>query len=135
MSEPRRVPLKSGCDEKRKSQEAFSRVPGMASYFGRYTYTLFISLTLQPDRGTHHPVSSVSSWEVLSTSLPPRFIVAGQARGLGALGLQRRLGYLPGCEDGLPLRTVSETLMRSLFNRGCELCRQVGESRNTLHNN
>ena len=53
---------------------------------------------------------------------------------LGA-GFAEEAWLLASLQGGLPLRTVLETLMRSLFNRGCELSWQLGESRNTLHNN
>lgn len=123
---------------KRRSQEALGRVPGTASYhvviLGRHAYVLCIFRGLQLMCGSTISFP-VSSWE----TLPPSFAsLFGRGwpgtKPLGS-GFAKEAWLFAGLRGGHPLRTVSETLMRSLFNCSCELPWHLGESRNTLHNN
>lgn len=81
-------------------------MPGPASYrviiLGRLAHVPCISRGLLLNCSSAVPFP-VSSWEMLPTSLPPCLVVAGQAQSLWALGVQRRLVYLPGgCREDSP---------------------------------
>lgn len=104
------VPLKKGMINGEKSTRRTRLVPGTLQLphscsFGRLAYkegVLSISWVLQLKHNTSVPTSFGPSREVLPQSLSPLCFVAGGLHSLLVLGLERRFGYLPSCEEAPP---------------------------------